>query len=72
MQNKIPVLYVGEQVGATDDVFLYLVDEPSGSTVTFKPEKHVIVGVTATALARGFSVPDALLTKGEVNEKVAG
>jgi len=60
MKNKIPVLYVGEQVGATDDEILILVDDPAGSTKVFRPDIHEIVGVSTSALSRGFKVSDDL------------
>ena len=47
--KRVPVIYIGRQVGATDDEYLDLVDEPGGFTKVFDPAKHVIVGVAERA-----------------------
>jgi hypothetical protein len=49
MKARIPVIYIGRQVGATNDEYLDLVDEPGGYTKVFDPMKHVIVGVAERA-----------------------
>ena len=61
---KIPVLYVGMQE-FEDGIYLPLVDEPSGTTVVFKAEKHTVVGLSESAKARGERIPAIL---GGVND----
>jgi len=60
---RIPVLYVGFQAG--DEVLkipsFHLIDEPSGSTKVFTPERHVIIGLSFTAKEYGVEIPGGVL-----------
>lgn len=58
---KIQVWYVGLQkgYGATPD--FHLVDEPSGSTKCFNPEKHAIIGLSEAAVKHGRLIPADLI-----------
>ena len=62
--NYTPVWYVGLQEGFSEQGIgdFYLVDEPNGSTVAFKPDEHRISGIAASAFRRGLRmVPGELI-----------
>lgn len=56
--NKIPVLFVGIQKFGHGIPDMYLVDEPSGTTVMFKPAKHRFVGLAGSAIRRNLTMSD--------------
>lgn len=59
----IPVKYVGLQQGVPESGIpdFYLVNEPSGTTVQFNPEKHTIVGLSDSAKSRNIHIPIELI-----------
>ena len=54
--TKKPVVYVGVQKSLTNDgQDLHLVNEVSGSTVVYHPDKHIIIGSKT-----GVEIPEEL------------
>jgi hypothetical protein len=66
--SRLPVLYVGWQEGFREPGVMgwievpgfHLVDESSGSTKAYRPDIHVIVGLSDTARRRGVIIPAEL------------
>ena len=63
MNDKTPVLYHGWQQGYGSVPGFYMVDDPSGSTIAYRPDKHFIIGLTESAKRREVEIPKELLNK---------